>query len=158
MNSSGLSPWIRSQNQTPRFGIWPCQAVHLLPTLDGHYFTWLRVLMDSRFTMDMPGLSLLSAGVRATPKTFTGSICQALLFSICFSSPLPSICWTFSLPAGGADDDHGRAGLPWSLMDGGESQAGIRVALPHSAPESPPSGWESPALSLQACFWAWFGQ
>ena len=98
MSRSGLGPCICSQNHMPETTYWLLALPScLLSSFDGQYLNWLRVLMYNWFTVDMPGLPLLSAGVRAIPKTHSW-VESVKLCCLAFASPTHSVASTERSP------------------------------------------------------------
>lgn len=97
MSSSGLPPCICSQNHMPETTSWSLALPScLLPSFDGQYLTWLWVLMRNWFTMDMPGIPLLSAGMRTIPQTH--SWVESIKLCLAFASPTHSLASAESSP------------------------------------------------------------
>lgn len=87
----------------------------LLPSFDDQYLSRLWVLMDNRFTIVVPHLPLLSAGVRTIPKT-PSWVESVKLCCLAFASPTHFLASDERSPF----HHHGCSG---ALMFGGEPRA-----------------------------------
>lgn len=87
----------------------------LLPSFDDWYLSWLWVLMDNQFTMVVPCLPLLSAGLRTIPKT-PSWVESVKLCCLAFASPTHFLASDERSPF----HHHGWSG---ALMFGGEPRA-----------------------------------